>query len=48
VENFGIKNPYDVPQVEVAVSDLCHVLPAHVAEVAFFAFGHDGSIVVSG
>ena len=43
VQHFGIEHADDVAQVEIAIGELGHILAAHVAEIAFVAFGHGRS-----
>jgi hypothetical protein len=40
VEHFGIELTDHVAKVEIAISELGHVLAANVAEITFVAFGH--------
>ena len=40
VQHLGVEHADDVAQVQIAIGELGHVLAAHVAEIAFVAFGH--------
>ena len=46
VEHFGIEQADHVAKVEIAIGELGHVLAAHVAEIAFVAFGHGEEALV--
>ena len=41
VQRFGIDFADHVAQIQIAIGDFAHVAAAHVAEIAFFTFGHE-------